>query len=79
MKGLGLGLLACVPLALGSPPVRAQEITSQLCGGGTIALTIPGRPLPPREECPMKACHAGTCRERFGQDKFDGDQGRRRN
>ena len=78
MKGLGLGLLACVPLALGSPPVQAREITSQLCGGGTITLTIPGSPLPPRDDCPQKACHAGTCRQRYALHKLDGDQGRRR-
>ena len=78
MRGPVLGLLACVPLALGSPPVQAREITSQLCGGGTVTLKIPGRKPPAREDCPMKACHAGTCREKLAKAKFDGDQGRKR-
>ena len=78
MKRLSLGLLACVPLALGSPPAQSHEITSQLCGGGTITLPIPGRLPSEREDCPMKACHAGLCREKFALRKLDGDQGRRR-
>ena len=78
MKALGLGLLACVPLVLGSPPAQAREITSQLCGGGTVTLTIPGRAPSDREGCPVKACHAGLCREKFAVRKLDGDQGRRR-
>lgn len=78
MKRAVLGLLACLPLALGSPPTSAQEITSKLCGGGTITLPIPGREPAEREDCPMKACHAGTCREQSGKRQLDSDQGRRR-
>lgn len=73
MRGFLAGLLACVPMALGSPPLQARAITGELCGGGTITLEIPGRPPSDREQCPMKACHAASCRE-----KFDRDQGRSR-
>lgn len=73
MKGSLAGLLACVPLALGTPPAKAREITGLMCGGGEVTLRLPGRPPSQKEDCPMKACHAGACRE-----KFDRDQGRAR-
>jgi hypothetical protein len=78
MRGLPFGVLACIPLALGAPPVSAREITGQLCGGGSITLKIPGRKPSRRDDCPKKACHAGTCREKFAKARFDGDQGRLR-
>lgn len=79
MRGLVAGLLACVPLALGAPPAEGREFAASLCGNSSVTVDIPGkRPANPDENCPGKACHAGTCREKSERDKFDKDQGRKR-
>lgn len=75
MRGFVAGLLASVPMALGAPPVEGREFAARLCGNGSITVNIPGqRPANPDENCPGKACHAGTCREKSGRGKFARNQ-----
>ena len=61
-----LGLIAMVPMMVGSPPAQEKSIVAALCNGGTISIPLRDggkRELP--EPCQMKACHAGTCRKKF--------------
>jgi len=63
------GLLALVPLIIGPLPAeREDSLTVQLCGGGTISISLgksdadtdPDAPPP----CHAKACHAGIQRKK---------------
>ena len=64
------GLIAMVPMMLGSPPVQEKSLVAALCNGGTISIPLKdsnkrdgGKDRP--DPCQMKACHAGTCRKKL--------------
>ncbi len=61
-----LGLIAMVPLMVGSQPTDEKSLVAALCNGGTISIPLRDgdkRELP--QPCQMKGCHAGTCRKKF--------------
>lgn len=58
-------LLALLPVALGPLPASDTKFTTKLCGGGFVEIPIK-RKLPPDSACHAKACHAGSCRKKFG-------------
>ncbi len=67
MNAALFALTALVPTMVG-PPVCVEHdtmLTVQLCSGGSIALSVPGKK---RESAPTegpKGCHAGCSRRRF--------------
>lgn len=61
---LRLALAALIPVMVGPLPAQGQTITATLCGGGTITIPL-GDDTPAQDEnCHLKGCHAGTCREK---------------
>jgi len=62
-----LAALALVAASLPAPPAQADgpAITARLCTGGTITIPLGDEPAPLPEPCPLKACHAGSCRKQF--------------
>lgn len=60
-----LGLVAMVPMMLGSPPAQEKSLVAALCNGGTINIPLKDDERDQPEPCQMKACHAGTCRKKF--------------
>lgn len=61
-----LGLVALVPLTLGTSPQgdEGRTLAVQLCSGGAIEIPIDedrsDLPVP----CHAQACHSGSCRKR---------------
>ncbi len=67
-----IGIVALVPMMLGSTPAMAQggrDLVSPLCGGRVIVIHLGGRGKTPEMPCTIKGCHAG-CTRRF----FDAEQ-----
>ena len=60
-----LGLIAMVPMVLGSPPVQEKSLVAALCNGGTTSIPLKDEGKDQPDPCAMKACHAGTCRKKF--------------
>ena len=71
MKLLLFGLVALVPLMLGTTPAAARsgrDLVSPLCGGGVVVIHLGGRSKAPAIPCAIKGCHAG-CTRRFFDSK----------
>lgn len=63
-----LAALALVATALPAPPAQAGAgtISVPLCNGGTLEIALgDGGEEVPVAPCPLKACHAGSCRKQF--------------
>lgn len=60
-----LGLVALVPMMMGSPPAQEKSLVAALCNGGTISIPLRDGRRDRPESCQMKGCHAGTCRKKF--------------
>lgn len=66
MNPAGYAILALVPIMIGPPPAQASSIEAALCNGGTISIPLRGGGKPELPEpCPMKGCHAASCRKKF--------------
>lgn len=62
-----LAALAFVLMSIPAPPASADGnvLVAQLCNGGTITIPFGDDETPsPAEPCHLKACHAGTCRQK---------------
>lgn len=59
--------ITALALVAGSVPAHSQESVLEvpLCTGGAITIPLEGDNEPARTPCPLKACHAGTCRKQF--------------
>lgn len=67
MRTAGLGIVALVPLMLGTAPAVAKGpagIMVTLCDGGSMVIPVNGDGLPPPAPCDTKGCHAGCSRKR---------------
>jgi hypothetical protein len=59
-------LVAIVPAMLGPPHGGGGTLMLTLCGGGTLAVEIPGDPAPrPDSQACVKGCHSGCSRKRI--------------
>ena len=61
---LPLALAALIPVMVGPLPAQAATITARLCNGGTITIPLDDNAPAQDENCHLKGCHAGTCREK---------------
>ncbi|WP_241255070.1 hypothetical protein [Altererythrobacter sp. BO-6] len=59
--------LALIAASLPVTPAQssAGAIAVPLCSGGAISIPLGDDPAPLPEPCPLKACHAGSCRKQF--------------
>lgn len=65
MKLAAVGVVALVPLMLGSNPATAHgghDLVSSLCGGGVVVIHLGGSAPAAPQPCPIKGCHAGYTR-----------------
>lgn len=62
-----LATAALFASSLPAPPngVGNMALTARLCGGSTISIPLDDNRAPLPEPCPLKACHAGSCRRQF--------------
>lgn len=68
MRLAALGIVALVPMMLGTSPALAhggRDLISPLCGGGVAVIHLGGGAPAPTQQCPIKGCHAGTTRRYF--------------
>ncbi len=66
MKPALIGMVAWVPMMIGTPSPQEKSISASLCNGGSIAIPLReegNRDLP--DQCPMKGCHSGACRKKL--------------
>lgn len=62
-----LAAAALIAASLPALPAVAGDtaLTAALCGGGTISIPLGNNRMPLPDPCPLKACHAGSCRRQF--------------
>jgi len=65
MNSALLGLIAMVPMMLGSPPHQEKSLVAALCNGGSINISLKDGGKDRPDPCQMKACHAGPCRKKL--------------
>lgn len=59
-------LVALIPAILGPPHDGGGALTLALCGGGSLAVEMPGDPAPQPDGQPCaKGCHSGCSRKRI--------------
>ena len=72
MRLATIGIVALVPLMLGTSPAAARsgrDLVAPLCGGQFVVIHLGGPGKAPNMPCTIKGCHAG-CSRRF----FDAEQ-----